>query len=112
MPSSLLRVRYASSSRSASRSASTLRNPSTPVDSEADASALTKVELITALEIYPDLCDDDNSDKDLIRAYAKWKAIKSAYKKLQAMAWNGPKPMYGIIIALFVSTSLCYILTT
>ena len=108
MPSSLLRVRYASSSRSASRSASTLCNASTLVDSEANASALTKVELITALEIDPDLCDDDNTDKGLIRAYAKWKAIKAAYKKLQAMAWNGPKPMYGIIIALFVSTSMFY----
>src|SRR5277367_6245156 len=103
MPSSLLRVRYASSSRSASRSASTLCNPSTLVDSEGDASALTKVELITALEIDPDLCDDDNTDKGLICAYAKWKAIKTAHKKLQAMVWNGPGPMYGIIIALFIS---------
>jgi len=108
MPNSLLRVRYATSSRSASRSGSTSRNPSTPVNSEADASALTKVELIAALVIDPDLCDDDNPDKGLIRAYAKWKGIKAAYKKLQTIAWNGAKPTYGVIIALFVSTSMFY----
>jgi hypothetical protein len=106
MPSSLLRVRYATSSCSASHSTS--RNFSSPANSEADASALTRVKLIAALEIDPSLCNGDYTDEGLICAYAKWKAIKAAYQKLQTMAWNGTKPTYGVIIALFVSTSMFY----
>jgi hypothetical protein len=106
MPSSLLRVHYAMSSHSASHSTS--RNPSLLVDSEAGASALTKVKLIAALEIDSNLCDDNSTDKGLICAYVKWKAIKAAHQKLQTMARNGPKPTYGVIIALFVSTSMFY----
>ena len=103
MPNSLLRVRYASSSRSSSRNASTSLDVT-----EVNASALTKKELITALDIDPDLCDDEAGDKGLLHSYSKWKAIKAAYSKMQSMAWNGPKPTYGTIISLFVSTSMFY----
>ena len=78
------------------------------VDVELDASNLTKSELIAALQIDSDLCDEDNTDRGLICAYMKWKAIKAAYKKLQTMAWSGTKPNYSNIIALFVSTSMFY----
>ena len=102
MPGSLLKVCYATSSQSTSTS----QRASTPVDAEADA--LTTDELIAALEINPDLCNEDNSDKGLIYAYTKWKAITEAYKKMQTMTWNGPKPTYSAIIGLFVSTSMFY----
>lgn len=87
MPNSLLRVCYASSSHSLSRNASA----SVEV-AEANASALSKKELIAALDIDPDLCDEDAGDKGLLHSYCKWRAIKAAYKKLQGMSWNGPKP--------------------
>lgn len=97
MPNSLLRVR--SSSRHASTSADV---------AEANASAPSKKELITALDIDLDLCDEEAGDKGLIHSYRKWKAIKAAYKKMQGMSWNGPKPTYGTIISLFVSSSMFY----
>jgi benzoyl-CoA reductase/2-hydroxyglutaryl-CoA dehydratase subunit BcrC/BadD/HgdB len=81
---------------------------STPVDVEDEGSALAKEELIAALEINCELCDEDITDKGIIGAYAKWKAINIAYKKMQAMTWNGSKPTYGAIISLFVSTSMFY----
>ena len=103
MPSSLLRVRYTSSSRSSSR------NASASVDvAENSASALSKNELIAALDIDPDLCDEEAGDTGLLHSYSKWKTIKAAYKKMQGMSWNGPKPTYGTIIALFISTSMFY----
>ena len=75
---------------------------------EVNASAITKKDLITALDIDPNLCDEEAGDKGLLNSYSKWKAIKAAYKKMQGMSWNGPKPTYGMIIALFVSTSMFY----
>jgi len=103
MPNSLLRVRYASSSHSSSRNASTSADVA-----EVNASALSKEELITALDIDLNLCDEDAGDKGLLHSYRKWKAIKAAYKKMQGMSWNGPKPTYGTIISLFVSSSMFY----
>ena len=103
MPNSLLRVRYANSSRSSSR------NTSTSVDvAEINASALSKEELIAVLDIDHDLCDEEAGDKGLLNSYSKWKAIKAAYKKVQTMSWNGPKPTYGTVIAIFISTSMFY----
>src|ERR1700679_1700728 len=102
MPNSYLRVRYGSSSRSSSR------NASMSMDAENSASAMSKNELIAALDIDLDLCDEEAGDKGLLHSYSKWKAIKAAYKKMQSMTWNGPKPTYGTIIALFVSTSMFY----
>jgi hypothetical protein len=78
---------------------------------EADTKASTassKEELIAALEIDPKLCSDENTDKGLILAYAKWKAITEAYKKMQTMIWQGPKPTYATIISLFVSRAMFY----
>jgi hypothetical protein len=75
---------------------------------EISASALSKEELIAALDIDLDLCDEEAGDNGLIHSYSKWKAIKAAYRKMQGMSWNGPKPTYGTIIALFVSTSMFY----
>jgi hypothetical protein len=102
MPGSLLKVRYSSSSASHSASISHT------MDAGASSSALSKSDLILALDIDPLLCDDNNSDKGLILAYAKWKAIQDAYKRLQAMVWHGTKPNYGSIISLFVSSSMFY----
>ena len=67
-----------------------------------------KDELIAALDINSELCGEDHTDKGLTAAYAKWKAITEAYKKMQTMNWVGTKPTYGTIIALFVSTSMFY----
>ena len=78
------------------------------MDAENSASAMSKNELIAALDIDLDLCDEEAGDKGLLHSYSKWKAIKAAYKKMQGMSWNGPKPTYGTIIALFVSTSMFY----
>lgn len=103
MPNSLLRVRYASSSRSSSRNASLSADTA-----EMNASALSKKELIAALDIDQDLCDEEAGDKGLLDSYCKWRAIKAAYRKMQGMSWNGPKPTYGTIISLFVSTSMFY----
>ena len=69
--------------------------------------ASTKDKLITALDINPELCGDD-TDKGLIVAYAKWKAIAEAYQKMWAMEWVGTKPTYAKIINLFISTSMFY----
>jgi hypothetical protein len=88
-----------------SHSASSSRHASTGLDVH---SASTKDELIAALDINPELCGDENTDKGLINAYAKWKAITEAYQKMRGMEWTGTKPTYGRIINLFVSTSMFY----
>ena len=106
MPNSLLRVRYTTGS-SSSRSSS--HNASASVDvAEVNTSALSKEELISALDIDVDLCDDKAGDKGLVHSYNKWKAIKAAYRKVQGMSWSGTKPTYSTIISLFVSTSMFY----
>jgi hypothetical protein len=82
---------------------------STPVSVVVEASnASTKQEFIALLEIDSELCGDDSSDRGLIFAYARWKAIDEAYKKAQSMTWNGSKPTYTTIIGLFLSTSMFY----
>jgi hypothetical protein len=82
---------------------------SAPLSVVVEASnASTKQELIALLGIDPELCGDDPSDRGLIFAYARWKAIDEAYKKAQSMTWNGSKPTYTTIIGLFLSTSMFY----
>ena len=67
---------------------------STPGDNaEISASALSKEELIAALDIDLNLCDEEAGDNGLIHSYSRWKAIKAAYRKMQDMSWNGPKPV-------------------
>ena len=101
MQSSLLRVCYANSSRFRSSS-----YPSASAD--IDGGALFKQDIITALKIDPGLWGEESDEKGPIHAYAKCKAIKAVYTKLQGMSWTGTKPNYGAIISLFLSTSFFY----
>ena len=76
---------------------------------ETSTSALSKEELIATLDIDLDLCDEEAGDNGLIHSYSKWKAIKAAYRKMQGMTWNGPKPTCYDFLSLFLFSHHCSI---